>query len=274
MSSTVEPTSPAWKLGLIPIERIGAAVITFFTEVGELMMLGTQCVLWLFKPPFRLRLFIQQAEFVGVGSLFIVLLTGLFAGLVFALQSAYAFSKFNAESLVGATVVISLCRELAPVLTALMVTGRSGSAMATELGTMRVTEQIDALETFGISPTQYLVLPRVFALIVMMPLLTMLFNYVGFIGAYVVSVGQAGINEGTFLGRIHRMVELNDLLGGLGKAAVFGGIIGLIACHRGMNASGGSRGVGLAATTTVVTASIGILISDYFLTTLLLMVAP
>ena len=107
-----------------------------------------------------------------------------------------------------------------------------------------------------------------------MPLLTMLFNYVGFLGAYVVSVGQAGINEGTFLGRIHRMVELNDLLGGLGKAAVFGGIIGLIACQRGMTATGGSRGVGLAATTTVVTASIGILVSDYFLTTLLLMVAP
>ena len=274
MSTVSESRSPVWKLGLIPVERIGSAVINFFTQVGELILLAVQCVVWAFKPPMRLRLFIQQAEFVGVGSLFIVLLTGLFAGLVFALQSAYAFSKFNAESLVGATVVISMCRELAPVLTALMVTGRSGSAMATELGTMRVTEQIDALETFGISPTQYLVLPRVVALIIMMPLLTMLFNYVGFLGAYIVSVGQAGINEGTFLGRIHRMVELNDLLGGLAKAAVFGGIIGLIACHRGMNASGGSRGVGLAATTTVVTASIGILISDYFLTTLLLMVTP
>jgi len=274
MNDAVENSVNRWHWTRVPVERVGEAVIHFIQEIGELVLLAGRCSIWFFKPPFRGRLFIQQAEFVGVGSLFIVLLTGLFAGLVFALQSAYAFSKFNAESLVGATVVISMCRELGPVLTALMVTGRSGSAMATELGTMRVTEQIDALETFGISPIQYLVLPRVVALIIMMPLLTMLFNYVGYLGAYVVSVGQAGINEGTFLGRIYRMVELNDLLGGLGKAAVFGSIIGLIACQKGMNASGGSRGVGFAATTTVVTASIGILISDYFLTTLLLMVAP
>jgi len=274
MSESTKPISAPLAWARLPFERLGQGVIDFFTEMGELVLLAVQCVVWFFKPPRRLKLFLHQSEFVGVGSLFIVLLTGLFAGLVFALQSAYAFSKFNAESLVGATVVISMCRELAPVLTALMVTGRSGSAMATELGTMRVTEQIDALETFGISPIQYLVVPRVLALILMMPLLTMLFNYVGFLGAYVVSVGQAGINEGTFMGRIHRMVELNDLLGGLGKAAVFGGLIGLIACRRGMNAKGGSRGVGLAATTTVVTASIAILISDYFLTTLLLMVVP
>lgn len=274
MSELSKTSSPSFVWLRTSIEQLGQAVIDFLSELGEIFLLAKQCVLWFFKPPSRRKLFMQQAEFVGVGSLFIVLLTGLFAGLVFALQSAYAFAKFNAESLVGATVVISLCRELAPVLTALMVAGRSGSAMATELGTMRVTEQIDALETFGISPIQYLVVPRVLALILTMPLLTMLFNYVGFLGAFAVSVGQAGINEGTFMGRIHRMVELNDLLGGLGKAAVFGGIIGLIACRNGMNASGGSRGVGLAATTTVVASSIAILISDYFLTTLLLMVAP
>ena len=255
-----------------PFERVGGSVIGFFTEVGEVVILFFRMVTWLLRPPYRLQLLFQQCDFVGVGSLFIVLLTGVFTGLVFALQSSFAFAKFNAESLVGATVVISLCRELAPVLTGLMVTGRAGSAMATELGTMRVSEQIDALETFAISPVQYLVVPRVIALILMMPLLTMLFNYVGFLGAFVVSVFQAGINEGTFMGRIHRLVEISDLVGGLLKSAVFGGVIGVIACHKGMNASGGSRGVGLAATSTVVTSSVAILIIDYILTTLLLMV--
>ena len=256
----------------VPFERIGAAVIEFFNEVGATSILTIRTIVWALRPPMRLGLLVTQCEFVGVGSLFIVLLTGTFTGLVFALQSSFAFAKFNAEGLVGATVVISLCRELAPVLTGLMVTGRAGSAMATELGTMRVTEQIDALETFAISPVQYLVVPRVLALVLMMPLLTMLFNYVGFLGAFVISVYQAGINEGTFMGRIHRIAELNDLLGGLMKSVVFGAMIGVIACHKGMSASGGSRGVGLAATSTVVTSSVAILVVDYFLTTILLMV--
>ena len=269
-SSDASPRLVRWVS--VPFERIGAAVISFFEEVGQMAILFAQMAAWAVRPPFRFSLLMQQCEFVGVGSLFIVLLTGVFTGLVFALQSSFAFAKFNAEALVGATVVISLCRELAPVLTGLMVTGRAGSAMATELGTMRVTEQIDALETFAISPIQYLVVPRVIALILMMPLLTMLFNYVGFLGAFVIGVFQAGINEGTFMGRIHRIAEIGDLLGGLAKSAVFGGTIGLIACQKGMNASGGSRGVGLAATSTVVTSSVAILILDYFLTTVLLMV--
>ncbi|MBI4819006.1 MAG: ABC transporter permease [Deltaproteobacteria bacterium] len=226
---------------------------------------------WALRRPYRLGLFLAQCEFIGVGSLFIVLLTGLFTGLVFALQSSFAFAKFNAEALVGATVVISLCRELGPVLTGLMVTGRAGSAIATELGTMRVTEQIDALETMAVSPIQYLVVPRVLALVIVMPLLTMLFNTIGFFGAYIVGVYQAGINAGTFLGRIERLAELSDLLGGLAKSSVFGLVIGLVACFRGMNASGGSRGVGLAATQTVVTCSVAILVVDYVLTTLLLL---
>ena len=227
---------------------------------------------WAAKPPFRWGLTLNQAEFIGVGSLFIVLLTGLFTGLVFALQSSFAFAKFNAESLVGATVVIAMCRELAPVLTGLMVTGRAGSAIATELGTMRVTEQIDALSTMAVNPVQYLVVPRVVAMTAVMPLLTMLFNAVGFVGAYLVSVLQSGINEGTFMGRIHQIVELSDLLGGLAKSAVFGFAIALIACHKGMNAEGGSRGVGVAATQTVVSGSVTVLVLDYLLTNILLLV--
>ncbi|MEQ9495735.1 MAG: ABC transporter permease [Deltaproteobacteria bacterium] len=255
-----------------PFESLGTTVIESFTEIGETAMLFFQSVSWMFRPPFRVGLFLTQCEFIGVGSLFIVLLTGLFTGLVFALQSSFAFAKFSAESLVGATVVISLCRELAPVLTGLMVTGRAGSAIATELGTMRVTEQIDALSTMAVSPVQYLVVPRVLAMTLMMPMLTMLFNAVGFVGAYIVSVFQAGINEGTFMGRIHQIVEFTDLAGGLMKSAVFGFAIALIACQKGMNASGGSRGVGLAATRTVVAGSVMILVLDYVLTSFLLVV--
>jgi phospholipid/cholesterol/gamma-HCH transport system permease protein len=265
--------TPAWQSILkAPFESIGDGVITAFTEVGETMMLFGSAVAWMLRPPYRIKLFLIQCDFIGVGSLFIVLLTGLFTGLVFALQSSFAFAKFSAESLVGATVVISLCRELAPVLTGLMVTGRAGSAIATELGTMKVTEQIDALSTMAVSPIQYLVVPRVLAMTFVMPMLCMLFNMVGFLGAYVVSVFQTGINEGTFMGRIQQMVDFSDLAGGLFKAAVFGFVIALIACQKGMNASGGSRGVGLAATRTVVTGSVVILVLDYFLTSMLLLI--
>ena len=255
-----------------PFEAIGKGVIDSFSEVGHTALLCVDAIKWLFKPPLRPALILQQCEFIGVGSLFIVLLTGLFAGLVFALQSSFAFAKFNAESLVGATVVISLCRELAPVLTALMVTGRAGSAIATELGTMKVTEQIDALSTMAVSPIQYLVVPRVVAMTLVMPMLCMLFNMVGFVGAFVISVYQANINQGTFMGRIHQIVDFSDLMGGLFKSAIFGFAIALIACQKGMSASGGSRGVGLAATATVVNSSVMILFLDYILTSLLLLV--
>lgn len=266
------PPSPLAEVARAPFESIGQGVIEFFDEIGNTALLAFDAAKWVFKPPLRFGLLLTQCEFIGVGSLFIVLLTGLFAGLVFALQSSFAFAKFNAESLVGATVVISLCRELAPVLTGLMVTGRAGSAIATELGTMRVTEQIDALSTMAVSPVQYLVVPRVLAMTIVMPLLTMLFNMVGFFGAFVISVYQAGINQGTFMGRIHQIVEFTDLAGGLFKAGVFGFAIALIACHKGMNATGGSRGVGLAATRTVVSGSVMILVLDYILTSLLLLV--
>lgn len=262
---------PVWKSYLrAPFEALGEGVLRVFTEVGETALLGFGVLGWALRPPFRPGLLLQQAEFIGVGSLFIVLLTGLFTGLVFALQSSFAFATFNAESLVGATVVISLTRELAPVLAGLMVTGRAGSAIATELGTMKVTEQIDALSTMAVNPVQYLAVPRVLAMTAVLPLLTMLFNMVGFLGAYIVSVFQAGIDEGTFMGRIRQYVELSDLLGGLFKSGVFGFVIALIACQKGMNAEGGSRGVGLAATRTVVSGSVTILVLDYVLTTILL----
>ncbi|MBX2811991.1 MAG: ABC transporter permease [Myxococcales bacterium] len=264
-------TNNAWHaLVRAPFEALGNVVLSLLLEVGETALLGLGVISWAVRPPYRLGLFLQQLEFIGVGSLFIVLLTGLFTGLVFALQSSFAFATFNAESLVGATVVISMTRELSPVLSGLMVTGRAGSAIATELGTMRVTEQIDALSTMAVNPIQYLAVPRVLAMTLVMPLLTMLFNMVGFFGAYVVAVFQAGIDRGTFMGRIHQLVELSDVLGGLLKSAVFGFVIALIACQKGMCAQGGSRGVGLAATRTVVSGSVTVLVLDYVLTTIIL----
>ncbi len=241
-----------------PIEGFGAALILLF-----------QSIVWLFRPPYRWRLLIIQMEFIGAGSTFIVMLTGLFTGMVFAVQTIQTFRLFNAETLVGSVVALSLMRELGPVLTALMVTGRVGSAIATEIGTMRVTEQIDALYAMAVHPVQYLVAPRMLAAVIMLPILTAFCDLVGIGGAYLVSVGMMGVDGGMFLDKIQIYASSWDVTSGLIKAAVFGLIITLVACYKGLNATGGARGVGLATTSTVVLSSILILISDYFLTLIL-----
>ncbi len=217
------------------ISGLGLVIVFFFATIKQGL-----------KPPYRVRLIFQQLEFVGVGSLFIILLTGIFTGAVFTLQSVSAFAKFSAQSLVGATVTLALTRELAPVLTSLMVTGRVGSAMATELGTMRVTEQIDAMEVMAIDPISYLVVPRVFAGAIMVPVLTMIFDFVGVLGSYLIGVLYNGIDEGAFLSRIQRWLEPADIFQGLIKAFVYGVVITLVGCYKGFNAGGGARGVGQA----------------------------
>lgn len=236
---------------------------------GSALILLWEALLWLFRPPFRWRLFFQAMEFVGAGSLFIVILTGLFTGMVFAVQTINTFRLFNAETLVGSVVSLALMRELAPVLTSLMVTARVGSAIATELGTMRVTEQVDALYTMAVNPVQYLVTPRVIAGIVMLPVLTGFCDLVGIGGAYYVSVNLMGVDGGMFLDKIRMYADSWDVISGLIKASVFGLILTLVGCHKGLNASGGARGVGLATTQSVVMSSILILVVDYFLTLLL-----
>ena len=176
---------------------------------------------------------------------------------------------FNAESLVGSTVGISLARELSPVLTGLMVAGRAGSGIATELGTMRVTEQIDALATMAVNPVQYLVVPRFLAGLIMVPVLSALFTLVGMIGCYIVAVVLLDIDRGIFLSQVYWYVDPDDLTSGIIKACVFGGILTMVGCYKGFYASGGARGVGLATTQSVVVSSVMILISDYFLTALM-----
>ncbi len=236
---------------------------------GSALILLGQSAAWLVRPPFRGRLFLQQMEFIGAGSMFIVLLTGMFTGMVFAVQTIQTFRLFNAETLVGSVVALALMRELAPVLTALMVTGRVASAIATELGTMAVTEQIDALSTMAVHPVQYLVVPRIVAALVMLPILTGICDLIGIAGSYYVSVTLMGVDGGMFLDKIAMYADRWDVISGLIKAGVFGVILTLVACHKGLNASGGARGVGQATTQTVVLSSILILVADYFMTLLL-----
>jgi len=248
------------------IEIIGRAFIRFIEEFGRVMFLFLATVAWMFRLPFRLHAIFKQMEFVGVNSLLVVILTGTFTGAVLALQAYHGFRLFSAESLVGSTVALAMTRELGPVLTSLMVTGRAGSAMAAELGTMRVTEQIDALYTMAANPIKYLVVPRVIAGVLMLPVLTIIADFVGIIGGYIVGVGLLNINSGIYIDKMIEIVELDDIFNGLVKAACFGLILSLVGCYKGFYTTGGAQGVGKATTQAVVIASVTILISDYFLT--------
>ncbi len=244
--------------------------LRYMEALGQVVMFAFQ-IFWLgLRPPFRFGLLISQMYFVGVGSLFIIMLTGLFSGAVFSLQSYYAFKLIGAEGLVGSSVAISLTRELAPVFSGLLVTGRVGSAMATELGTMRVTEQIDALETIAVNPMEFLVVPRVMATFIMLPVLTLMFDIIGMIGSYLVGVTFLEIDQGIFLQKIWWYLDPDDIYSGLIKASVFGFFLSLLGCYKGFNAEGGARGVGMAATQAVVASSVTILILDYFLTLMML----
>ena len=250
-------------------ELAGRPIKLFVEESGKITLLFISALTWLVRPPFRLRLIAKQMEFVGVQSLSVVLITAAFAGMVLALQTYYGFRMFGGESLVGATVALSLTRELGPVFTALMVTGRAGSAMAAELGTMKVTEQVDALYTMSVNPVQYLIVPRIVAAILMVPILTILADFIGVVGGYFVGVHLLGINSGIFMARIIEFVDMDDITNGLIKSAFFGLILSLIGTFKGFYTTGGAEGVGKATTEAVVYASVSILISDYILTALM-----
>ena len=251
------------------IEAVGNAAIGFVEEMGQMAIMLVEAIIWAFRPPYRLRIWFQALDEVGVGSLPIVLLTGVFTGLVLAYQSHYAFKMFNAQTLVGGTVAVSMARELGPVLAGLMVAGRTGSSMTTELGTMRVTEQIDAMAVMAVNPIQYLVTPRLIATLIMLPILTMLFNLVGIVAAYMLTVHVLGVDPGIFIDKIRDFVEPADLLKSGIKAAAFGVVIALVGCYKGFYASGGAKGVGEATTSSVVTSSVMILFIDYILTVMM-----
>jgi len=246
-------------------DTISTPVRLIFNYFGEHSILLFQSMLWLFRRPFRLRLFMEQMEFVGVGSLPIILLVGFFSGAVAAQQAIAALEIFRQERYVGATVGLSLAQELAPVFTALMITARAGSGMATELGSMRITEQVDALNTFAVNPIQYLVTPRIVASVIMMPIMTMVFNIVGLVGAYLYSIVLKQVDLGQFIEYYTYWTDPKDYIIGATKAAVFGVSLSLAACYQGFYARGGAKEVGLATTRAVVSGSVSVLVLDYFL---------
>ncbi|MDD2671253.1 MAG: ABC transporter permease [Syntrophales bacterium] len=251
------------------IDNLGKAVLRNVEEAGKILLLFFSVLSWAVRPPLKFKNIMKQMEFVGVKSIFVVVLTGTFTGMVMALQGYHGFRMFSAESLVGSTVALGMTRELGPVLTSLMVTARAGSAMAAELGSMRVTEQIDALYVMAANPIQHLIVPRIIAGIAMVPILTVVSDFVGIAGGYFVGVHVLQINEGLFLKNITKLVTLNDLYNGLVKAACFGLILSLVGCYKGFNTRGGAEGVGRATTEAVVLASISILVADYFLTAIM-----
>jgi phospholipid/cholesterol/gamma-HCH transport system permease protein len=251
------------------LEKLGTRIFSLLTEMGGVLTFLVQTVRLALTPPFYLGNLLKQMEVIGVDSIPVVLTTALSTGMVLALQSYTGFKRFGAESLIGTVVSLSMTRELGPVLTGLMVAGRAGAAMAAELGTMKVTEQIDALETLATNPIKYLVVPRVLASTFMMFFLTVLGMIIGISGGYFVGVKLLGANPVTYVNQSINNTEVKDIWFGLVKALTFGAVVGLIGCYKGFHAEGGAEGVGKATTGAVVVSCMLILILDYFLSALL-----
>ncbi len=272
--SDIAPKGSPWWLRLVDsfwVQLLGP-ILKGLETFGHMLVLLSQATYWLFRRPFRWREHLAALDFIGVGSLSIIVLVGLFTGAAFSLQVTDTFRTFGMESYIGAMVTLALVRELAPVLTALMVTARAGSAMATELGSMRITEQIDALRTMAVSPVQYLVTPRILASVLMMPLLTMVFTFAGMLGAYFVAVILLEVDHGLFVAETEWMVDAYDIKIGLIKAAIFGLVLSSIGCQQGFFAEGGAKGVGRATTRAVVYSCVTILMLDYFVGDILLII--
>ena len=244
----------------------GSLVENLSLRTGLYAMTFSQALWRMFSRPWYPRMLLQQAEEVGVRSLPVVLLTALFTGMVLALQSYIVFHRFAAESLTGLVVSMSVVRELGPVLVGLMIAGRIGAAFAAELGTMRVSEQIDALWTLSTDPVRYLIMPRLLAVTLMMPLLVVIADFIGIYGGYAISVFLLDQNPAVYIENTTQYMQLSDFYSGLVKACFFGMLIGIIGCTEGFNCQGGAAGVGRATTRAVVISCMSILISDYFLT--------
>jgi phospholipid/cholesterol/gamma-HCH transport system permease protein len=251
------------------LDRFGQTFIGGFEDLGRFFYIMAQAMLWTPRRPLNLREWLRQMVRVGWDTIPVVFLTCMFTGMVLALQTYRGFERFHAEGFVGSVVALSLTRELAPVLTGLMAAGRVGSAMAAELGTMRVTEQIDALYAMATEPVHYLVVPRVNASILMLPLLTLVGDAVGIFGGWLVAVVMFRANSYLYLERTFQFLEVNDVTSGLVKAAFFGLILSVTGCAKGFYTTGGAEGVGRATTSAVVLASLYILLSDFFLTKIL-----
>jgi len=251
------------------LDSIGTFAIKYCDVIGDFSLFIAETIKALFTTKFKFSKFIFQMEKIGVGSFTITVITGGFAGAVLAIQSYKGFQQFGGEEFLGPVVALSMMRELGPVLTGLMVAGRSGSAIAAEIGTMRITEQIDALKTLQINIFQYLIIPRVVAGTFILSLLCLFSMFFGILGGYIVCVHVLGLNGEDYITGIRSIAEFSDVRGGMIKASVFGFILTIIGSYKGYFTVGGARGVGISTTQSVVVGSILIIIANYFLAILL-----
>jgi phospholipid/cholesterol/gamma-HCH transport system permease protein len=253
-----------------PFQPIGKGLLGSLEATGKLALFTFVAISHCIRPPFYFRLIGRQMIDIGYYSLPVVGMTTLFAGMALALQTYAGFSRFSAEDAIAKVVALGITRELGPVLAGLMVAGRVGAAMAAELGTMRVTEQIDALDTLSTNPFKYLIVPRLIAGLTMLPLLVFVGDIIGVFGGYIVSVYKLGFNPSVYISQSIKVLEFVDIASSLVKAGVFGFLITLMGCYHGFNSRGGAQGVGAATTNAVVSASILILIFNYVITELFL----
>lgn len=252
-----------------PLASLGRAVLKQVQTMGRMAIFLGSAGLWAIRPPLKFRRIVSQVYFIGVKSSSIIVLTAAFSGMVLGLQGYYTLRKFGSEALLGPAVGLSLIRELGPVMAALMVTARAGSASAAEIGIMRITEQIDALEAMAVNPMKYLVVPKVIAGLIAIPLLTAIFDVVGIYGGYLVGVELLGVGAGTYFSEMRNMVEMSDIRGGFLKSLSFGLIVTWVCTYKGFYTGYGAEGVGKATTEAVVLSSVLVLVWNYFMTAVL-----
>jgi phospholipid/cholesterol/gamma-HCH transport system permease protein len=254
---------------LVPFAALGRWAIDIVLALGRFGAFFLLALATIVSPPFKVRAFVDRINYIGFRSLLIILLTGAFTGMVLGLQVYFTLSRFGSEAFLGPAVALSLIRELGPVLSALMVTGRAGSALTAEIGIMRITEQIDALTVMALNPFRYLVAPSILAGLVTFPLMTALFDAIGIFGGYLVGVELLGLSQGTYFGEMQTFVDMRDIMTGFWKSLSFGIIVTWVCTYKGFHVGHGAEGVARATTQAVVLSSVLILVWDYFLGTVL-----
>ena len=258
-------TERALSPALGPIEALGRTTMYIVESVGRFGRFFLEAVATMLTPPFKVGAFLHRIDYVGFRSLLIILLTGSFTGMVLGLQIYFTLVRFGSEAYLGPAVALSLIRELGPVLSALMVTGRAGSALTAELGIMRISEQIDAMTVMALNPMRYLAVPSILAGLVTFPLMGAIFNVVGIFGGYLVGVELLGLSEGTYFGEMESFVDMSDVMTGIWKSLSFGVIVTWVCTYKGFHVGHGAEGVARATTQAVVLSSVLILVWDYFL---------
>jgi phospholipid/cholesterol/gamma-HCH transport system permease protein len=252
-----------------PIRKVGRVSLYYFQGTGQMGLFLANALACAFSSRLKLSQVLKQIHFIGFQSMFVIVLTGAFTGMVLGLQGYHTLTRFGSAALLGPMVALSLIRELGPVLAALMVTARAGSAMTAELGIMQATEQIDALKLMGVNPYRFLVVPRLVAGVIALPLLTAIFNVVGIFGGYLIGVRLLGMGKGVYFSEMTAYVDMTDVLGGMYKSLTFGLLIAWICCYKGYHTGYGAEGVSRATTQAVVLSSVLILFWDYLMTSFL-----